>query len=103
MNIHEYLQFNLLIILNLQVFENIRLQTCDPVSYEETAFPDNVFQNRIVLSAVPPPDANKPCWWGDHAKALTAAVWSENFSNGWLEWLLQINNLLSFPPEHNCC
>ena len=29
------------------------------------------------LSAVPPPEASSPCWCGDHAIALTAAIWSE--------------------------
>lgn len=61
------------------------------------------FQKRIVLSAVPPPDTSNPCWWGDHARALTAAVCFNKLAVGWREWRLQIFSLLSFPPEANCC
>lgn len=32
-----------------------------------------VLKNRMHRSAVPPPDATKLCWWGDHPIALTAA------------------------------
>ena len=41
-----------------------------------------VFQKRMQRSAVPPPLASRPCWWGDHAIALTAAVWSLNLQHG---------------------
>lgn len=56
----------------------------------------------MVLSAVPPPEASKPCWWGDHARALTAAQWSSNISKGLFDLLDQIINLLSLPPEQSC-
>ena len=29
------------------------------------------FQKRMQRSAVPPPDASRPCWWGDHAIACS--------------------------------
>lgn len=54
--------------------ENIRLQTCDPVSNIPYHLLLNVFQNLIHLSAVPPPLTKNPCLCGDHAKALTAAL-----------------------------
>ena len=41
-----------------------------------------VFQKRMQRSAVPPPEARSPFWCGDHASALTAAVWSEKRSSG---------------------
>ena len=44
-----------------------------------------VFQNRMHLSAVPPPDASRPWRWGDQAIALTAAVCSVYFSTGCTE------------------
>lgn len=58
--------------------------------------------HRMHLSAVPPPDANRPCWCGDHAMAFTAAVWSLNLS--WAEDMDadQISSWLSFPPEASC-
>ena len=44
-----------------------------PVSMQDSAAPVVVFQYRMHRSAVPPPLASSPCWWGDHAIALTAA------------------------------
>jgi hypothetical protein len=35
------------------------------------------FQKRIFRSAVPPPEARIPRWWGDQEMALTAAVCAE--------------------------
>ena len=43
------------------VFEKMRLHTYDPVSYDPTSCPVNVFQNLMHLSAVPPPLTSKPC------------------------------------------
>ena len=40
---------------------HIRLQTCDPVSIQLRGVPESVFQNRMQRSAVPPPEANRPC------------------------------------------
>lgn len=39
-----------------------------------------VFQNLMHLSAVPPPEARRPFWWGDQPMAFTAAEWSENLA-----------------------
>lgn len=61
------------------VLENMRLHTCDPVSMDDDSVPVLQFQNLMHLSAVPPPDASNPCWCGDHASALTAAVCWLNF------------------------
>lgn len=40
-----------------------------PVSTHCRAVPLAVFQKRMQRSAVPPPLASRPCWWGDHAMA----------------------------------
>ena len=48
------------------------------------ALPVRVFQNLMHLSAVPPPDARSPWWWGDQAIAFTAAMWSVKVYTGWL-------------------
>ena len=55
---------------------------CEPVSSAERAVAVWVFQKRMQRSAVPPPEARSPFWCGDHASALTAAVWSEKRSSG---------------------
>lgn len=57
----------------------------------------------MLRSAVPPPEASKPCWWGDQATALTAAMWSENVRTGLGDLPFHIISLLSFPPEQSCC
>lgn len=44
----------------LVVLENIRLHTCEPVSILSIREPLYVFQNLIVLSADPPPEAKTP-------------------------------------------
>ena len=62
-------------------------------------WPVSVFQNLMHLSAVPPPLANSPWWWGDQAMALTAAKCSVKAWTGWRLLAFQTNNLLSFPPE----
>lgn len=62
-------------------------ETWLPVSTWFNWWPLVVFQKRIHLSAVPPPDARRPFWWGDHAMALTAAVCSVSFKIGcWECW-----------------
>ena len=43
-------------------FDHMRLQTWLPVSTAWSAVFVEVFQKRIHLSAVPPPDAKRPCW-----------------------------------------
>ena len=83
------------------VFENIRLHTCDPVSILSNIVPSKVFQNFIVLSAEPPPEAKTPWVWGLQARAFTAAVCWVNLLIGTLDKLDQIISLLSFPPDAN--
>lgn len=61
---------------SLACLDQARLQTWDPVSMHCRGCEVKVFQNRIQRSAVPPPEASRPCWWGDQAMALTAARWS---------------------------
>jgi hypothetical protein len=45
---------------SLVVLEKIKLHTCDPVSMLSSRVPLSVFQNLMVLSADPPPDARTP-------------------------------------------
>jgi hypothetical protein len=54
------------------------------------------------LSAVPPPVARRPAWFGFHAIALTAAWCSLNFYCGVWDLRFHIMSLLSFPPLANC-
>jgi len=70
-------------------FDHTRLQTWLPVSTQLKCVFVVVFQNRMHLSAVPPPDASRPWRWGDQAIALTAAVCSVYFSTGCTECGLQ--------------
>lgn len=69
-----------------------------PVSMVLSAEEVAVFQNRMQRSAVPPPDARRPCWWGDQAMALTAAEWSVKRSTGVEECRFQMKSWLSLPP-----
>lgn len=93
-----------------------------------SGWPVRVFQKRMQRSAVPPPEASRPCWWGDQAMAFTAAKCSVYCCTGsTLEWfhtssygneemcdirllsrcaafggtdkILLLLTLLSFPPE----
>mmetsp|Transcript_18353 Transcript_18353/g.58532 ORF Transcript_18353/g.58532 Transcript_18353/m.58532 type:complete len:203 (-) Transcript_18353:704-1312(-) len=65
--------------------------------------PDSVFQNRMHRSAVPPPEASRPDWCGDHAIAFTAAQCSPKRQRGSERRLAsQTSNLLSLPPEASC-
>ena len=73
--------------------------TCDPVSTQCSCWPVVLFQKRIVLSAVPPPDTSRLWYCGDHASAFTAATWSENLCTGCEEELFHMKTLLSLPPE----
>ena len=57
-----------------------------------------MFQKRMQRSAVPPPLASRPCWCGDHAIALTAAVWSPNLMVGAVECNPHTYSWLSLPP-----
>ncbi len=81
------------------VLENIRLQTWEPVSTAWRGCNVCVFQKRMWRSAVPPPVASRPFWWGDHPIAFTAAVCSWNLTRGLLERRFQIISLLSLPPD----
>ena len=85
--------------ISLVFLENMRLQTCEPVSMLSSIDPSSVFQNLIVLSAEPPPEAKTPWLWGLQAMPLTAAVWDVNLQIGVVLFALQMNNLLSLPPE----
>lgn len=58
---------------SLTFFDHIRLHTCDPVSTLASTELVVVLQNRIVRSAVPPPEHSNPLACGDQAIALTAA------------------------------
>jgi hypothetical protein len=61
---------------SFEFFDHAKLQTCDPVSISLTHCPFIEFQNRIFRSAVPPPEARMPRWWGDQDMAFTAAWWA---------------------------
>ena len=69
-----------------------------PVSMQLRAVLVAEFQKRMHLSAVPPPEASRPCWCGDQAMALTAALWSLNLMTGDVEFKFQMYSWLSFPP-----
>ncbi len=47
---------------SLACLDQARLQTCEPVSVLCNACPVRVFQKRRQRSAVPPPEARRPCW-----------------------------------------
>jgi len=51
---------------------------------------------------LPPPEARRQDLCGDQAIPFTAALCNVNFARGILELTLQMNNLLSFPPEASC-
>lgn len=74
-----------------------------PVSTHCIGCPVMVFQNRMHRSAVPPPEANNPCWCGDHAIAFTAAKCDEYVWTGESECCVHTYSLLSLPPEARHC
>lgn len=103
---HMFISFNeypWVLTNSLTFLPNIKLQTWDPTFIHLVSYPFIEFQNLMVLSAVPPPETNNPCWWGDHARALTAAVCFIKLKVGEFECNDQILSLLSLPPEANCC
>ena len=61
-----------------------------------------MFQNRMQRSAVPPPLASSPCWWGDQAMAFTAARCSLYVCTGLVLVMFHTYSLLSLPPEARC-
>lgn len=72
---------------SLVCLDQARLQTWEPVSVHCRGWPVSVFQKRMQRSAVPPPEASRPCWWGDQAMAFTAAKCSVYCCTGrTLEW-----------------
>ena len=79
-----------------------KLQIWEPVSLSHSNYPVSTFRIFIIRSAVPPPVARRPCWWGDHARALTAARWSVNLLSNCPEGD-QMATLLSFPPDASIC
>lgn len=82
---------------------NIRLQTCEPTFKHFVYSPFIEFQNLMVLSAVPPPETKRPCWWGDQARAFTAAECFNRLKTGAFECGDHMLSLLSLPPEASCC
>jgi len=75
--------FFFLKVIGILMYRNQREKiTWLPVSTLFNWWPFVVFQKRIHRSAVPPPDARRPLWWGDQAMALTAAVCSVNLKAG---------------------
>lgn len=85
-----------------------RAHTWEPVSMEFKQAPVWVFQNLMVRSPPPPPDASKLLWNGHHARALTAAVCSSSLCNHWVvvfEEAMERSHMwrrLSLPPLANC-
>lgn len=55
-----------------------KAQTWEPVSTEFRHAPVCMFQNFMVRSPPPPPEASKLLWKGHQARALTAEVWSSS-------------------------
>lgn len=49
-----------MLTISFVFLENIRLQTCEPVSMLSKRVLSSVFQNLMVLSAEPPPLASTP-------------------------------------------
>lgn len=85
----------------MPAFDQAMLQTWEPVSTVliRWVWGSWVFQNRMVRSAVPPPEARRFDWVGDHAIAFTAAMWEVNVWRGWVVRWSQMSSLLSFPPD----
>lgn len=75
-----------------------------PVSTKFSILLFTVFQKRMHRSAVPPPDARRPCWCGDQAMALTAAVCSMSFKTGCWECWFHTNSCRHFDqkPSIHC-
>lgn len=66
------------------------------------AWPVFVFQNRMCLSAVPPPLAKTPDECGFQSMAFTAAVCSRNLYNGLVAPFSHTIKRLSLPPLASC-
>ena len=84
-----------------------RQQTCEPVLTEFKHAPVLLFQNLMLWSPTPPPEASKLLWKGHQARAFTAEVCS---SMRWRHWvaefveaidMFQMWIRLSFPPLAN--
>ena len=97
----EFKEYPWVVTSSLVDEENSILQTCDPESILFTHVIYVVFHILIDLSVDPPPVARTEFRWGDHAKALTAAVWSVNLPICRPILGSQINTRLSFPPDAN--
>ena len=83
--------------------------TWEFVSMLFVQYPICVFQNLIHRSAVPPPEARRLFWKGDHARAFTAAWWPSNLNKGIVASLDEVVaatshmfNRLSLPPLASC-
>lgn len=89
---------------SLVCLDQARLQTWDPVSVHCRGWPVRVFQKRMQRSAVPPPDASRPCWWGDQAIAFTAAKCSVYCWTGTtLEWFHTSNCRTKWDVQSGVC
>lgn len=81
-----------------------RLQ--DPPTSSSARSGDSSARARLMCrSLVPPPDASRPAWCGDHASALTAAVcWRKRHSGGPAPRApgAQTATVLSLPPLASC-
>lgn len=79
--------------------DHTREQTYELVSWWEIYSPRSVFQNLMVLSLVPPPEARRLFCLGHQARALTAALCWVKVNLGFdYPFKSQMHRLLSFPP-----
>ena len=69
--------FQNLIYLNKKVESDLGTLLTTPKSTQNENIRSNECQkfSSSHLSAVPPPLASSPWWWGDQAMAFTAATW----------------------------
>ena len=89
------------------LFHN-KAHTWEPVSTEFKHAPVWVFQNFMLLSSPPPPEASKLLWKGHQARAFTADVCSSSLWSHCVAAfedaidLSHMNRRLSLPPLANC-
>lgn len=82
-----------------ELMEKSKLHTCEPVSMLSINTCELIFQNLIHRSLFPPPLTRIFDYFGCHAIAFTAALWSENLIISELAFKFQMINLLSLPPD----
>lgn len=84
-----------------------RQQTWEPVLTEFKHAPVLLFQNLMLWSPAPPPDASKLFWKGHQARAFTAEVCSSMRWSHWVAEFVEAIDMfhmwrrLSFPPLAN--